>query len=150
MRLLGGSTMNLLKYAAVAAIANGALSISAAQATETKGPVTDEVGVVEIQKGQPVVLGAYLAVGGSESAPGFGEKRAIEIALGEVEWKIAGHPVTFNAEDSLCNSEGGQNALMTPDMITAVGNAVVVYMERRRRFGGPVFCSGLVWRPRFA
>lgn len=101
--------MNVLRHAAVAALAAGALSIGV-QAAETKGPVTDDVGVIEIQKGQPVIIGSYIAIGGPESALGIDEKRAIEIALDEVDWKIAGHPVKLNVEDSLCSSEGGQTA----------------------------------------
>lgn len=92
--------MNVLRHAAVAALAAGALSVGAVQAAETKGPVTDDVGVIEIQKGQPVIIGSYIAIGGPESALGIDEKRAIEIALDEVDWKIAGHPVKLNVEDS--------------------------------------------------
>ncbi len=100
------------KKTAIAAAALGAVAWLAAPAGagETKGPVTDDVGVVKINANDPVVIGAYLAIGGPESALGIDEKRAIEIAFDEVDWKIAGHPIKLTVEDSACNSEGGQNA----------------------------------------
>ena len=83
------------KNAAIAAAALGAAAWLAAPAVagETKGPVTDDFGVVKINVNDPVIIGAYLAIGGPESALGIDEKRAIEIAFDEVDWKIAGHPI---------------------------------------------------------
>ena len=88
----------------------GAMFATLPAAAETVGPVTDEVGVVKIASDGPIVIGAYLAMGGPESALGIDEKRAIEIAFDEIDWKISGHPIKLIIEDSQCNSEGGQTA----------------------------------------
>jgi branched-chain amino acid transport system substrate-binding protein len=84
--------------------------IAAAQAAETKGPVTDEIGVLVIPKGAPIQIGGYWVLSGADTALGLDQKRAVEIAIKDIGGKLVGHPIKFSAEDSLCNSEGGQTA----------------------------------------
>ena len=85
-------------------------SIAVAQAAETKGPVTDDIGVFVIPKGAPIQIGGYWVLSGADTALGLDQKRAVEIAIKEHGGKLLGHPVKFNVEDSLCNAEGGQTA----------------------------------------
>jgi branched-chain amino acid transport system substrate-binding protein len=84
--------------------------IAVAQAAETKGPVTDEIGVLVIPKGAPIQIGGYWVLSGADTALGLDQKRAVEIAIKEINGKLVGHPIKFNVEDSLCNAEGGQTA----------------------------------------
>jgi branched-chain amino acid transport system substrate-binding protein len=83
--------------------------LAVAQAAETKGPVTDEIGVLVIPKGAPIQIGGYWVLSGADTALGLDQKRAVEIAIKE-KGKLVGHPIKFSAEDSLCNAEGGQTA----------------------------------------
>lgn len=81
-----------------------------AQAKVTKGPVTDDIGVVVVPKGAPIQIGAYWVLSGADTALGTDQKRAVEIAIKNVGGKLLGHPIKLNVEDSLCNAEGGQTA----------------------------------------
>src|ERR1700681_1773996 len=82
----------------------------AASAAETKGPVTDEMGVIVTPTGAPIELGAYWVMSGADSALGIDEKRGVEIAIKDHGGTLAGHPIKLNVEDDLCNAEGGQTA----------------------------------------
>jgi len=83
---------------------------SSANAAETKGPVTDDIGVLVIPKGAPIQIGAYWVMSGADSALGIDEKRGVEIAIKDQGGKLVGHPVKLNVEDDGCNAEGGQTA----------------------------------------
>lgn len=91
---------------AVAALATA----PAVDAKETKGPVTDDIAVLVIPKGAPIQIGAYWVMSGADSALGIDEKRGVEIAMKDRGGKLLGHPLKLNAEDDLCNAEGGQTA----------------------------------------
>jgi len=91
---------------AIAALA----AYPAADAKETKGPVTDDIGVLVIPKGAPIQIGGYWVLSGPDTALGTDQKRAVEVAIKDIGGKLLGHPIKFNAEDSLCNAEGGQTA----------------------------------------
>ena len=105
------SSVNRLQVWGCAALAVAALAtIPVAEAKETKGPVTDDIGVLVIPKGAPIQIGGYWVMSGANSALGIDEKRGVEIAFKEAGDKIAGHPVKFNVEDDQCNAEGGQTA----------------------------------------
>lgn len=101
--------------------------IAAAQAAETKGPVTDDIGVWVIPKGAPIQIGGYWVLSGPDTALGTDQKRAVEIAIKNIGGKLVGHPIKFNAEDSLCNSEGGQTAATklaaNPNTVIVIGPA---------------------------
>jgi branched-chain amino acid transport system substrate-binding protein len=103
------------RFSHVKALACGTLALAlaaypAAYAKETKGPVTDDIGVLVIPKGAPIQIGGYWVLSGPDTALGTDQKRAVEIAIKERGGKLLGHPIKFNAEDSLCNAEGGQTA----------------------------------------
>src|SRR5579862_8425869 len=106
--------MNCRKYLSTsvcAAIAAATFAAApAANAAETKGPVTDDIGVLVIPKGAPIQIGAYWVVSGADSALGIDEKRGVEIAIKDKGGTLVGHPIKLNVEDDGCNAEGGQTA----------------------------------------
>jgi branched-chain amino acid transport system substrate-binding protein len=112
-----------LSVPAAAVLALGLAPVT--QAAETKGPVTDDIGVVEIPAGAPIVIGGYWTLSGPDTALGLDEKRAVEIAFDEIDNEILGHPIQFIAEDSQCNAEGGQAATTKlasiPDIVAVIG-----------------------------
>jgi branched-chain amino acid transport system substrate-binding protein len=112
---------------ALVAVAAGLLLCSAAEAAVTKGPVTDEIGVLVVPKGAPIVLGAYWVMSGADSALGIDEKRGAEIAIKDHGGSLLGHPVKLIVEDSGCNAEGGQTAATKlashPEVVAVVGPA---------------------------
>ena len=89
-------------------LATALLTISVASAEQTLGPVTDEIGVIRIPKGAPIQIGGSWVLSGSDTASGLDQKRGVEIAFKELGGKLLGHPLKLNAEDDLCNAEGGQ------------------------------------------
>ena len=95
------------------------------QAAETKGPVTDDIGVVEIPQDAPVVIGGYWTLSGPDTALGLDQKRSVEVAFDEIGNELVGHPIQFIAEDGQCNAEGGQAAATKlasiPDIVTVLG-----------------------------
>ena len=87
-----------------------AFCAASASAAETKGPVTDDLGVLVIPKGAPIQFGAYWVMSGADSALGIDEKRGVEIAIKDQGGTLVGHPIKLNVEDDGCNAEGGQTA----------------------------------------
>lgn len=77
---------------------------------ETQGPVTDDLGVVVIQKGAPVVLGGYWSLSGAEISLGLDQQRGVELAFDAHDNTLLGHPLQLVSEDSQCTAEGGQTA----------------------------------------
>jgi len=108
---------------AAAAVSFGCATIG--QAAETKGPVTDDLGVVEIPEGSPIVIGGYWTLSGPDTALGLDEQRAVEIAFDEIGNELLGHPIQFIAEDSQCSAEGGQAAATKlasiPNIVAVLG-----------------------------
>jgi branched-chain amino acid transport system substrate-binding protein len=80
------------------------------RAAETKGPVTDPIGVVHVRKGEPIVIGGYWVLSGADTALGLDQKRAVEIAIGDLGGALLGHPIKLVVEDAQCTAEGGQSA----------------------------------------
>jgi branched-chain amino acid transport system substrate-binding protein len=104
-------SINRLQAWGCAALAVAALAaVPVADAKETKGPVTDDIGVLVIPKGAPIQIGGYWVLSGPDTALGTDQKRAVEVAIKDIGGKLLGHPIKFTAEDSLCNAEGGQTA----------------------------------------
>src|SRR3954470_21434213 len=101
------------------------LSVSAL--AETKGPVTDDLGVVAIPKDAPIVIGGYWVISGPDTALGLDSKRGVEVAFDDIGNKIAGHDIQLVVEDDGCNAEGGQTAATklatVPDMVAVLGPA---------------------------
>ena len=75
---------------------------------ETVGPVTDDVGVVKVAKGQPILIGALLVLSGPDLALGTDASRGAEIAFDDHKNMVAGHPIKYLPEDGQCSVEGGQ------------------------------------------
>jgi branched-chain amino acid transport system substrate-binding protein len=112
----------------VCVLAAAAVSLGCATsslAAETKGPVTDDLGVVEIPDGAPIVIGGYWTLSGPDTALGLDEQRAVEVAFDEIGNELLGHPIQFIAEDSQCSAEGGQAAATKlasiPDVVAVLG-----------------------------
>jgi branched-chain amino acid transport system substrate-binding protein len=89
-------------------LAMGLLPFSVAWAEQTLGPVTDQIGVIRIPKGAPIQIGGSWVLPGPDTASGLDQKRAVVIAFKELGDTLLGHPLKLNAEDDLCNAEGGQ------------------------------------------
>src|SRR5271166_3164581 len=70
-----------------------AFCAASAAAAETKGPVTDDIGVLVIPKGAPIQIGAYWVMSGADSALGIDEKRGVEIAIKDQGGTLVGHPI---------------------------------------------------------
>src|SRR5580704_18132603 len=96
---------NCLPLSTCAALAAATLAAAPpAHAAETKGPVTDDIGVLVIPKGAPIQIGAYWVMSGADSALGIDEKRGVEIAVKDKGGTLLGHPVKLDVEDDLCNA----------------------------------------------
>ena len=54
---------------AIAAVVGLTIGATSAMAAETKGPVTDEIGVVKIRKGAPIFIGGYWTLSGPDTPP---------------------------------------------------------------------------------
>jgi branched-chain amino acid transport system substrate-binding protein len=111
-----------------AALAAGVFAFGGATAfAETKGPVTDDLGVVVIPKDAPIVIGGYWVISGPDTGLGVDSQRGAEIAFDDIGNKIIGHPIQFVVEDDACNAEGGQTAgtkLSTlPNIVAVLGPA---------------------------
>jgi branched-chain amino acid transport system substrate-binding protein len=101
---------NLFAAAVCTGLIGSLFAAPTASAAETKGPVTDDIGVLMIPKGAPIQIGGYWVMSGADSALGIDEKRGVEIAIKNQGGTLVGHPVKLNVEDDLCNAEGGQTA----------------------------------------
>jgi len=75
---------------------------------ETVGPVTDEIGVVKIPKGQPILIGGLLVLSGPDLGLGVDASRGAEIAFDDHKNMLVGHPLKYLPEDGGCSVEGGQ------------------------------------------
>ena len=86
-----------------------AASLVASRASaETVGPVTDEVGVAKIAKGQPILFGGLLVLSGPDSSLGIDASRGAQIAFDDAKNALLGHPIRYLPEDGGCSVEGGQ------------------------------------------
>ncbi len=117
----------VLAAAAVVTVVAGPIVSRAAQAAQTLGPVTDEIGVLRVPKGAPIQIGGSWVLSGPDTALGLDEKRAVEINFKDLGGKLMGHPLKLNAEDDTCNAEGGQTAATklasNPQTVAVLGPA---------------------------
>jgi branched-chain amino acid transport system substrate-binding protein len=108
-------------------VAASTLVLGSAAMAETKGPVTDDLGVVEIPAGAPLEIGAYWVISGADAALGIDSKRGAEIAIDDLGGKIKGHDIKLTVEDDGCNAEGGQTAgtklAAIPNIVAVLGGA---------------------------
>lgn len=91
-------------------LAGGSYFVASVPAAETKGPVTDAVGVVKIAKGQPLTIAYWFVIAGPDASLGIDSRRGIEVAIDDAKGKLLGHPIRLIGEDSGCNAEGGTTA----------------------------------------
>jgi branched-chain amino acid transport system substrate-binding protein len=75
---------------------------------ETVGPVTDDIGVVRIAKGQPIQIGALLVLSGPDLSLGVDASRGAQVAFDDHKNMLLGHPIAYVPEDGQCSVEGGQ------------------------------------------
>ncbi len=75
----------------------------------TLGPVTDPIGVVKVNRGQPIVIAYWFVIAGPDASLGIDTRRGVEIAIDDKK-TVAGHPIKLIGEDSGCNAEGGTTA----------------------------------------
>jgi branched-chain amino acid transport system substrate-binding protein len=87
-----------------------ATMLTAPLRAETLGPVTDDVGVLKIPKGQPILFGGLLVLSGPDLSLGVDASRGAEIAFDDHKNMLAGHPIKYLPEDGQCSVEGGQTA----------------------------------------
>ena len=105
----------------------GALAAIAVPTVTRAAAPKDELGVVTIPKGAPIVVGGMWVISGADTALGTDSKRGAEIAFKDAGNKILGHPIKFLVEDDQCNSEGGLAAATklaaNPAMVAVLGSA---------------------------
>ena len=75
---------------------------------ETVGPVTDDIGVVKIAKGQPIQIGALLVLSGPDLSLGVDASRGAQVSFDDHKNTLLGHPIAYVPEDGQCSVEGGQ------------------------------------------
>jgi branched-chain amino acid transport system substrate-binding protein len=96
-------------------------------AAQTLGPVTDDLGVVKIPKGAPIIIGGYWVISGADTAMGIDSKRGAELEFKSLGDKLLGHPIKLTVEDDLCSAEGGQTAATklasNPQIFIVLGGA---------------------------
>src|SRR5277367_3488885 len=125
LRTMLAKTCRGLAMLAAAAIIT--FAAGAAQAAQTLGPVTDDLGVVRIPKGAPIIIGGYWVISGADTAMGIDSKRGAELAFKDNGDKLLGHPIKLTVEDDLCSAEGGQTAATklaaNPQIFVVLGGA---------------------------
>lgn len=90
-------------------VALGSYFIPTAPAA-TLGPVTDPVGVVRINRGQPITIAYWFVISGPNASLGIDTRRGIEIAIDDRGGRLLGHRIRLIGEDSGCGPEGGVTA----------------------------------------
>ncbi|KAA6488610.1 branched-chain amino acid ABC transporter substrate-binding protein [Agrobacterium sp. SHOUNA12C] len=101
----------LKEFAAAASLTTLLMTtIVSSSSAETLGPVTDDIGVVKIAKGDPILIGGYTSQSGGDTNQGIDELRGAEIAIADQGGKVLDFPVKLLGEDAQCTAEGGQTA----------------------------------------
>ena len=101
---------NFIKTAAAAILGVAVFGTSVVIGAETKGPVTDDIAVIKLVKGEPIQIGVYTVLSGPDTALGLDQFRGVEIAFDDTGGTLVGHRIKLQAEDSQCTAEGGQTA----------------------------------------
>src|SRR6185437_8404102 len=109
---------------AVSVLAALALASGTVSAKETKGPVTDDIGVLVIPKGAPIQIGGYWVLSGPDTALGSDEKRAVEVAIKDIGSKLVGNPNIAIVIGPACSSVATPGApILWKAGITDIGTA---------------------------
>ncbi len=120
-------------------LAVGAYFVPAAPAA-TVGPVTDPIGVVRVNAGQPIIIAYWLVVAGENASLGIDSRRGIEIAIDDKK-TVAGFPIRLIGEDSGCNAEGGVTAATKLSSNKAIVAAIGSNCSSEATPGAPI-----LWR----
>ena len=112
--------------------------LSASLHAETLGPVTDDVGVVKIPKGQPILIGGLLVLSGPDLSLGVDASRGAEIAFDDHHNMLVGHPIKYLPEDGQCSVEGGQTAATRIAANKQIVGVVGTTCSSESRGGAPV------------
>ena len=85
----------------------------------------DPLGCVEVEAGEPIVVGAMLVVSGAINYLGEDTLGGIELALLARDYLLLDREIELVVEDSLCTAEGGQTAAQRlaadPTVVGAIG-----------------------------
>ncbi len=103
----------------------------------TVGPVTDSIGVVRVNRGQPITIAYWLVIAGPDASLGVDSRRGIEIAIDDKK-TVAGFSVRLIGEDSGCNAEGGTTAATKLAANKAVVAAIGSSCSSEARPGAPI------------
>ena len=97
-----------------AAATEVAPTVAAAATTVAEGATgavpEDEIGVLEIAPGDPLILAYAMVTSGPNASLGEDARRGVEIALDDVNNTILDTPIELIGEDTGCSAEGGQAA----------------------------------------
>ncbi|HEV8339660.1 MAG TPA: branched-chain amino acid ABC transporter substrate-binding protein [bacterium] len=119
-------------------LAGGSYFVPGAPAAQTMGPVTDQIGVVKINKGQPITIAYWLVISGPDASLGVDSRRGIEIAIDDAKGTLVGHPIRLIGEDSGCNAEGGTTAATKLAANKAIVAAIGSTCSSEARPGAPI------------
>jgi branched-chain amino acid transport system substrate-binding protein len=126
-------------------LAGGSYFVPPAPAAQTMGPVTDAIGVIKINKGQPITFAYWLVIAGPDASLGVDSRRGIEIAIDDAKGTLVGHPIRLIGEDSGCNAEGGVTAATKLAANKAIVAAIGSSCSSEARPGAPILWkAGLV------
>ena len=126
-------------------LAGGSYFVPSAPAAVTSGPVTDAIGVVKINKGQPITIAYWLVIAGPDATLGVDSRRGIEIAIDDAKGTLLGHPIRLIGEDSGCSAEGGTTAATKLAANKAIVAAIGSSCSSEARPGAPILWkAGLV------
>ena len=103
----------------------------------TVGPVTDSIGVVKINKGQPITIAYWLVIAGENASLGVDSRRGIEIAIDDKK-TVLGFSIRLIGEDSGCNAEGGVTAATKLAANKAIVAAIGSSCSSEARPGAPI------------
>ncbi len=91
----------------------------------TVGPVTDPIGVVKVNKGQPITIASWMVISGPDASLGIDANRGIEIAIDDKK-TVLGFSIKLIKEDAGCGPEGGTTAATkiasNKDVVVAIGS----------------------------
>ena len=105
---------------------------------ETSGPVTDDVGVVRIPKGQPILIGGLLVLSGPDSSLGVDASRGAQIAFDDQNDMLVGHPIKYLPEDGSCSVEGGQTGATRLAANAQIVGVIGTSCSSESRGGAPI------------
>ncbi|WGF90294.1 branched-chain amino acid ABC transporter substrate-binding protein [Marinivivus vitaminiproducens] len=104
----------------------------------TVGPVTDDIGVIEIPEGDPIQIGGLMVLSGPDSSLGLDQSRGAEIAFADRDEMLLDHPIQYLPEDGQCSVEGGQTGATRLAANTQIVAVVGPACSSEARGGGPV------------